>query len=304
MRVFSAKETAQLLPYPELATAIGTYLALRRDGKVHVPERIAVPLNEGGVLLAMPATDERIAMTKLVTVHPNNSTHNLPTIQGEVVVMDATTGVRHGILDGATVTGRRTAALSLLAANMLAPNNHGPLLVVGSGTQAHTHVEAFIAGQGVTEVICCSRTQANAEKLAEFARSLGAKASVVATPEEARGQATLIATTTTATKPVINWALDDGVFLAAVGAFTPQMTELSPATLGSANLVVVDTLESIQTEAGDFLNAVAAGALLWSTVHELDQYLTPATHNGAVIFKSVGHALFDLAAAHAAFPPQ
>lgn len=304
MQVFSPEQTAALLPYPQLAAAIGTYLALRRDGEVTVPERIAVPLNEGGVLLTMPATDTRITMTKLVTVHPNNSVHNLPTIQGEVVVMSATTGERYGILDGATVTGRRTAALSLLGANMLAPNNHGPLLVVGAGTQARSHVEAFIAGQGVTEVLCCSRTPRNAENLAAFAESLGAVASVVETPEEARDRATLIATTTTATNPVINWELDDGVFLAAVGAFTPAMTELSPATLGAANLVVVDTLESIQAEAGDFLNAVEAGALAWSNVHELDQYLTPATHAGAVIFKSVGHALFDLAAAHAAFPPQ
>lgn len=304
MRVFSPEQTAALLPYPQLAAAIGTYLALRRDGEVTVPERIAVPLNEGGVLLTMPATDRRIAMTKLVTVHPNNSAHNLPTIQGEVVVMNATTGERYGILDGATVTGRRTAALSLLAANMLAPNNHGPLLVVGAGTQARTHVEAFIAGQGVTEVLCCSRTPRNAENLAAFAESLGAVASVVETPEEARDRATLIATTTTATNPVINWELDDGVFLAAVGAFTPAMTELSPATLGAAHLVVVDTLESIQAEAGDFLHAVETGALAWNNVHELDQYLTPATHPGAVVFKSVGHALFDLAAAHAAFPPE
>lgn len=302
MKVFNEQQTADLLPYPELASAIGKYLALRRDGEVTVPERIAVPLQHGGVLLTMPAADERIAMTKLVTVHPENHAHNLPTIQGEVVVMDAHTGERHGILDGATVTGRRTAALSLLAANVLAPDNHGPLLVVGAGTQAKTHIEAFVAGQGVTEVICCSRTQSNSEKLAAYARTLGVEATVVATPAEARDRATLIVTATTATSPVIDWELDDGVFLAAVGAFTPAMTELAPATLGAANLVAVDTLESIQTEAGDFLNAVAAGNLAWADVQELDQLLSPTNHGGAVIFKSVGHALFDLAAADAAFP--
>lgn len=302
MKVFTEQETANLLPYPELASAIGKYLALRRDGGVDVPERIATPLQNGGVLLTMPAADDRIAMTKLVTVHPENHVHNLPTIQGEVVVMDSQTGARHGILDGATVTGRRTAALSLLAANVLAPNNHGPLLVVGAGTQAKTHIEAFVAGQGVTEVICCSRTQANAEILAEYARTLGIEARVVATPAEAREAATLIVTATTATSPVIDWELDDGVFLAAVGAFTPAMSELSPATLGAADLVAVDTLESIQTEAGDFLNAVAEGTLAWGAVRELDQLLEPRDHSGAVIFKSVGHALFDLASADAAFP--
>lgn len=302
MKVFSEQETANLLPYPALASAIGKYLALRRDGEVTVPERIATPLQNGGVLLTMPAADHRIAMTKLVTVHPDNYHHNLPTIQGEVVVMDSQTGERHGILDGATVTGRRTAALSLLAANVLAPNNHGPLLVVGAGTQAKTHIEAFVAGQAVTEIICCSRTPANAEKLAAYAETLGVNARVVANPAAARKEATLIVTATTATSPVIDWELDDGVFLAAVGAFTPAMSELAPATLGAADVVAVDTLESIQTEAGDFRNAVADGALSWSDVQELDQLLKPYDHGGAVIFKSVGHALFDLASADVAFP--
>lgn len=98
----------------------------------------------------MPAADEEMAITKLVTVHTGNSRPDigLPTVQAEVPV----------ILDGEVVTRRRTAALSLLAAQTLAPNPSGPLLVVGAGTQARYHVEALLMGWAapiVSPASCC-----------------------------------------------------------------------------------------------------------------------------------------------------
>ncbi|MBA2512025.1 MAG: delta(1)-pyrroline-2-carboxylate reductase family protein, partial [Rubrobacteraceae bacterium] len=125
-RIFGAEETASRLPYAALADAIREVVLARSSGGVQAPPRLALPLPEGGVLLVMPASDAEIAITKLVTVHPGNAGRGLPTIQGEVVVMEAATGERLGLLDGATVTARRTAALSLLAARELAPRPEGP----------------------------------------------------------------------------------------------------------------------------------------------------------------------------------
>jgi ornithine cyclodeaminase/alanine dehydrogenase-like protein (mu-crystallin family) len=125
VEILGAEETAARLPYADLAESIREVVLERGSGVVHAPSRMSLPLAEGGVLLVMPASGEDIVMTKLVTVHPENARSDLPTIQGEVVVMEAATGRRLGILDGSVVTARRTAALSLLAARELAPDPTG-----------------------------------------------------------------------------------------------------------------------------------------------------------------------------------
>src|SRR5206468_10029877 len=134
------------------------------------------------LLFLMPAAADQLVITKLVTIHTGNSAQGLPVVQADVVVMEAQTGRRLLTLDGNVVTARRTAALSLLAARLLAPAPHGPLLVVGAGVQGHSHVEAMIEGLGMREVYVASRTQAHAESLAEYARQLGAKAQAVPDP--------------------------------------------------------------------------------------------------------------------------
>jgi 1-piperideine-2-carboxylate/1-pyrroline-2-carboxylate reductase [NAD(P)H] len=151
-RILDAGQTRGALPYDALSRAIGDMLRRHAAGQVRAPERWVIPLDRQGLLLLMPATDGRLAVTKLVTVHPENRRSGLPTIQGEVIVLDAGTGRRLGILDGVTVTARRTAALSLLAARTLAPVKTGPLLLVGAGVQARAHLEAFGEALGVGEV--------------------------------------------------------------------------------------------------------------------------------------------------------
>ncbi len=149
LTVFDSEQTRARLPYSGLAKAIEETL-LRED--IAAPLRSATPTGAGGQILAMPASDNEIGMIKVVTAHPENSAHGLPTIQGEVIVFDAQTGRRFGVLDGAVVSGRRTAALSLLAAQYLAPTPAAPALIVGAGTQARTHLDAFIEGLGTKSV--------------------------------------------------------------------------------------------------------------------------------------------------------
>ncbi|HJQ29022.1 MAG TPA: delta(1)-pyrroline-2-carboxylate reductase family protein, partial [Rubrobacter sp.] len=183
-RIFDAEETASLLPYSGLAESIREVALAMSSGELQAPPRLVLPLQEGGVLLVMPASDQEISITKLVTVHPANPDFSLPTIQGEVVVMDAATGERLGLLDGSVVTARRTAALSMLAASELAPHPGGPLLVVGAGTQGRSHLEAFHEGLGVSKVFISSRSANSATSLADHARSLGMDAEAVEHPEE------------------------------------------------------------------------------------------------------------------------
>jgi ornithine cyclodeaminase len=293
MQIFDAEATAVLLPYGALADAIRAVLHDQRAGKVHAPPRLAVPLAQNGTLLLMPATDGELAITKLVTVHPHNAAHGLSSVQGDVLVLDAATGKRLYMLEGGAVTARRTAALSLLAAQLLAPDLTGPLLIVGAGTQGRAHLEAFAIGLGIQQIYITSRTSEHAEALAAYARAQGITAQAVASPLDVIDRAPLIVTATTSSQPVLPTQVRLDAFIAAVGAYTPEMAEVPPDLVRRAQ-IYVDTLEGAQAEAGDLIQAHVD----WTHVRPLTAALDQERpRSGPVVFKSVGHALWDLAAA-------
>jgi 1-piperideine-2-carboxylate/1-pyrroline-2-carboxylate reductase [NAD(P)H] len=295
--LLDAGSTAARLPYASLAREVRALLA---DASVVVPERLVQPLASGGSLFVMPATDSRIAIAKLITFAPGNAGTGRPAIQGDVVVFDVASGSRLLILDGPAVTARRTAAVSLLAAQCLAPQPKGALLIVGAGTQGRAHLEAFAQGLGVREVFIASRGAEGAQALAAHARTLGLRASVVADANAALADCPLVVTCTPAGAVVLEALPRDDAFIAAVGAFTPSMVELGPQFCrhcASRGSVVVDTPQAAH-EAGDLLQArldVAAFATLREVVTAPRQ-LKP----GPVLFKSCGWAGWDLAAARLA----
>ena len=299
--VLDAAATAARLPWSDLADEIA---ALLQDHTVAVPPRAVLPLAQGGSLFVMPATDQSVAMTKLITFTPGNAGTGRPSIQGDVVVFDIATGERRLVLDGPTVTARRTAAVSLLAARHLAQTPQGPLLIVGAGVQGLAHAEAFIHGLGVREVWIASRSSASAEALAAQVRALGAQVRVVTDADAAVPHCPLIATCTTASAVVLSAPPRPDAFVAAVGAFTPAMAELAPALcqhVARHGRIVVDTSDALH-EAGDLLQAgldVAALPTLGDVVRGLSA-AAPTHHSGPVLFKSCGWAGWDLAAARLA----
>ena len=295
--LLDAAATAARLPYPALLREIAAVLG---DAGVHVPARLVQPLPGGGSLFVMPAHDASVAITKLITFTPGNAAAGRPTIQGDVVVFDVKSGERRLVLDGPTVTARRTAAVSLLAAQRLAPNPGGPLLILGAGAQGRSHLEAFAQGLGLREVLIHSRTEASAHGLADLARALGLRARVVDDPNAVLADCPLVVTCTPAHAVVLHALPRDDAFIAAVGAFTPRMVELSPAFCrhcDQAGRIVVDTGDATH-EAGDLLQAGldVAGYPTLAGVLTANQ---PAPR-GPVLFKSCGWAGWDLAAARAA----
>ena len=285
--------TAEALPYPALADEIE---ALLRDASVVVPPRTVQALPGGGSLFVMPATDARVAITKLITFVPDNGTRGLPSIQGDVVVFDALTGERTALLHGPTVTARRTAAVSLLAARLLAPRRDGPLLIVGAGVQGHAHLEAFAAGLGVQECWVHSRSPASADALVTHAHALGLRARRVDDANAALADCPLVVSTTPAQQVVLRHAPRDDAFVAAVGAFTPRMVEWAPEVcreLAARGTLVVDTRDA-DHEAGDLLQAGIDVSALPTLA---DCVASPRAVRGPVFFKSCGWAGWDLAAA-------
>jgi ornithine cyclodeaminase len=296
MMILNAQDTAAALPYLPLAKAIH---ALLLDASVNVPPRLVQPLYSGGSLFVMPASDQRLAITKLITFVADNPARQLPAIQGDVVVFDAVNGKRLCVLDGPTVTARRTAALSLLAAQLLAPNPDGKLLIVGAGVQGRSHLEAFAQGLGVKEVMVASRSRASADALVQHAINLGLQAQVVDNADEALAECSLVVTATSAQHIAMRSRPRDDAFVCAVGAFSPRMVEWSPEVcvhMAQHGRIVVDTRDA-DHEAGDLLQAgldVSRYASLQDLVQKPHEFTNKA---GSVFFKSCGWAGWDLAAA-------
>lgn len=296
--LLDADATAALLPYDRLADAIEGLLA---DPSVQVPARLVQPLPGGGSLFVMPALDATVAITKLITYTPANAGGPRPAIQGDVVVFDVASGERRLVLDGPTVTARRTAAVSLVAARHLAPaGGDGPLLIVGAGAQGRSHLEAFAQGLGVRRVVVASRSTASADALIAHARRIGLQAARVSDPDAALADCPLVVTCTPAAGVVLHALPQGGHFIAAVGAFTPKMVELAPGLcrhVADHGRIVVDTRDA-EHEAGDLLQAglaVSGFADLRQVLRERD-----AQRHGPVLFKSCGWAGWDLAAARCA----
>ncbi|MBS3785572.1 MAG: delta(1)-pyrroline-2-carboxylate reductase family protein [Gammaproteobacteria bacterium] len=299
MRQLDTEQTRALLDYQAVADACADLLMLARQGKTVCPPRSAMPLAKDGTLLLMPATDHTIAITKLVTVHPLNVEASLPTIQGEMVIVDAANGKRLLLADGAAVSARRTAAVSLLAAQRLGARRDSPILVYGAGTQAQVHLEAFQAGLGITRGYIVSRSRDRAEALAKKMHKQGLNLEVIDDPDAVLNETKVIVTATTSNTPVLPEHLSNNTFVAAVGAFRPQMAEIPPALIKTSR-IVIDTEEGAKDEAGDLIQAEQQGQFEWSKATTLEQVVcdnvTPQGE-GAIIFKSVGQSLWDLAAA-------
>ena len=290
-------QTAARLPYPLLVSELALLL---KDIAVQAPPRVVQPLPGGGSLFVMPALDAHTAITKLITLTPANAGTGLPAIQGDVVVFDIATGQRRLMLDGPTVTARRTAAVSLLAAQRLAPNTQGPMLIVGAGVQGLAHLEAFAEGLGVREFRVASRSAASAQALVHHAQSLGFNARMVFDANTALADCPLVVTCTPASAVVLSALPRPDAFISAVGAFTPAMAELSAALcqhFAAKGSIFVDTADASH-EAGDLLQA----GLDMSRIPTLGDVIRQDMKKpaGPVLFKSCGWAGWDLAAARAA----
>ncbi len=291
------QQTALALPCLRLSQAIATLL---QDTTVVVPPRLVHRLSNAGSLFVMPASDAQLAITKLITWMPDNPSRGLPAIQGEVMVFDARDGRLLHVLDGPTVTAHRTAAVSLLAAQRLAPHPQGRLLLVGAGVQAKAHLHAFVQGLGVKQVWVASRTRASAQALVVEAQSLGVRAAIAESADQALAECSLVVSATSAQDIALRGMPRDDAFICAIGAFTPAMVEWAPEVcrhVAQHGRVVVDTRDA-DHEAGDLLQAgldVAQFPSLQDLVR--DPLVLGTSPSGPVFFKSCGWAGWDLAAA-------
>lgn len=301
MHILSSQQTAAVLPYAALVPAIAWAANQLREGRINAPERMVVEIDKASVLLCMPAIGADLSVTKLITVHANNGPHHLPAIQGEVIVFETVTGRRLALLDGPVVSARRTAAVTLLGIQTLLPRKPTTALLIGTGVQAAAHADALIDYFGVCTFWIAARdmpkTRAFCDALRRRYPHVSAHPIAADALDNTLPLTDLVIALTTSRRAVIPKHIAASTLAIGVGAFKPDMIEFPPELLHQRT-VIVDHLAGAKHEAGDLLQAKVD----WSAVHELPQILHqpwPETQP-LPVFKTVGHAAWDLAAARVA----
>ncbi|MEP6740249.1 MAG: ornithine cyclodeaminase family protein [Caldimonas sp.] len=260
-----------------------------------------------GTLLLMPAwrPGRRLGL-KTVSIFPGNAGIGLPALHSTYLLFDAATGAPLALIDGDEITARRTVAASALAASFLARPDAARLVIVGAGRIASLVAEAMRCVRPIDEIGIWSRRAESSEALAARLRESGLRAAAITDLEGAVRAAHIVSCATLAGAPLVHGAwLRPGAHLDLVGAFTPTMREGDAECFARAR-VFVDTPEAL-AKAGDVLDAVAAGSFaaerLQGTLADLcGGRCAGRTGAGEItLFKSVGTALEDLAAAELVF---
>ena len=291
MRQMDAQATAAALPFDRLVPALRQAFAAGAE----VPARHHHALPGGATLLLMPAWDADWLGTKIVTVHPGNAARGLPAVHSTYLLSEAATGRPVLLLDGDTLTARRTAAASALAASFLARPEACRLLLVGAGRVASLLPAAHRIVRPIHVVDVWNPTPARADGLVAALRRDGFDARRVPDVQAAAGQADIISCATLSTAPLIQGAwLRPGTHLDLVGAFTPAMREADEAAMRRGR-VFVDTLAALH-EAGE-LTGFGEGDVCGTLETLCQNGVGRLGADEVTVFKSVGTALEDLAAA-------
>ncbi|OAN84946.1 ornithine cyclodeaminase family protein [Sulfitobacter geojensis] len=307
---------SKLIGHEALETAldwsglIGQLRDWYRGNAVQAPDRqvltIEQPDGSEASLLIMPAwvPGESIGV-KVVTFFPDNAAKGRPTINAGYLLFDGETGQMQAALDGDTLTARRTAAASALAADILARKDARKLLIVGTGQLSLAVAAAHCAVRPYTSVSIWGRSGDKAAAVAEALRTQGLPAHAVSDLEAACRAADVISTVTASTRPIIHgdW-LKPGSHLDLIGAFKGDMRESDDQTIMQAEVFV--DLRAGASLAGDLFQPLEAGRIspdhIRADLAELCQGMHPGRSDDSArtVFKSAGMALQDLAAANMA----
>jgi len=285
---FDEAAVRRVLRYEDLIPAMERALVDFSAGKVLQPVRSILPVAENqGFFGIMPAVYGDLMGAKLVTLYPRNAGTALPTHQGIIVLLRAATGEPLAVMDGRLITEMRTAAVTAVATRHLASAHTRVLAILGSGVQARAHFAALRVVRHFREVRVWSRNPSHAKALAD---EIGATPT---TAEEAVRDADVVVTVTHASEPILHgrW-LKPGALVNAVGAVGAATREVDDAVMQGA--VIVDSREAAKVEAGEIL---MSGATVYAELGEIVAGTTPKPSTERVVFKSLGLAVEDLAAA-------
>jgi ornithine cyclodeaminase/alanine dehydrogenase-like protein (mu-crystallin family) len=277
-----------VLRWDLLIPAMESALTAFSSGRVIQPVRNMITIEEDKRYLGiMPAVTQDAMGLKLVSFYPANAGTALPTHLAMILLFRPDTGEPLAVMDGRLITEMRTAAVSAAVTKYLASPESRVLALLGSGVQAKAHLEALSQVRRFEDVRVWSRTPGHAKRFADehHARAMDAESAV-------RG-ADVIVTATSAHEPILKGAwVKRGAHINAVGSARPTWRELDDDVM--SNVVVVDSREAVLKESGDVILSRAA---IYAEAGELFAGRKPARVADTTVFKSVGLAVEDIAAA-------
>ncbi len=293
MILLDEADVRAVLRWDELIAAMERALADFSAGRVLQPVRTMLAIEADKRYLGiMPAVTGAAMGAKLVSFYPGNAGSSQPTHLATIVLLRPQTGEPLAVIDGRLITEMRTAAVSAAVTKRLASPQSRVLALLGSGVQAQAHLEALRHVGSFDEVRVWSRTP-------EHARRFAAAHGVTAMPdaESAVRDADVVVTATNASAPILHGAwLKPGAHVNAIGSPLPDRRELDDAAM--MNLLVVDSRAAVAAESGD---VILSGAQIYAEAGEIFAGTVATPTGRTTVFKSVGLAVEDIAAAMLVF---
>ena len=300
------QDVARLLTMPECITAVEQAFRLHGEGKAARPGVLGVQVNGGGFHIKAGVLElkQKYFVAKVNGNFPENITRfGLPTIQGVIVLCDATNGSLLALMDSMEITALRTAAATAVATKYLARPESKLVTICGCGAQGRVQLRALAALLLIEKVFACDTDASRAQRFAEeMALELQLPVKAASELRNAVSQSQVCVTCTTSRKPLLfEGDVQPGTFIASVGADNPEKQELHPALMAK-HKVVADLVEQCAT-IGDLHHAIAAGLMKKSDVYaELGEIAAGrkpgrTSEEEIIIFDSTGMALQDVAAA-------
>ena len=308
MNYINAQQIRQLISMRECIEVMKDLFILDQENDLINPLRTHMKIPNGAVMGMMPAYIKpyQAMGIKIICIYPQNKQKGLSSHSGIVHLFDAENGLLKLSLDADEVTALRTAGVSALMTDLLAIDKAQTLALIGSGTQAESHLEAILEIRPIKKVKIWSPTLANVETFIKKQKlKFNIEFESCKSPELAVHDADIICTLTAASEPLLeNSWLKENVHINVVGASTPRARELSSEIILNAD-VYVDNFESACKESGDLLlsfgNPENILVQIKGDIHQALMNKNSIDKNRTTVFKSLGLGIEDVAIAHYCF---
>jgi ornithine cyclodeaminase/alanine dehydrogenase-like protein (mu-crystallin family) len=313
LRIITEQEVKTIYSMKKCILSVENALRIQQQ-KEKTPLRTAIELRKfNGTMLYMPSYSEEIAYAgvKIVSIHPNNKLENRKTLQSVLVLTDAKTGEHVALMDATLLTVMRTGALSAIATKYLAKEDANSCLIIGCGEQARGQIRAIVEVRDLSLIMLYNRTLEKVKQFEDYLRDdleWKGEIQVLDHPDDGVPNADIIVCATNSTTPVFDGKqVKPGTHINGIGSYQHCMQEVDVNLLKKCDRIVVDTMEGVMEEAGDFIIPMKTNDFsvdeIFGELGELVVGKKAGRDRQAEItfFKSVGFSILDLVVAASIF---
>ena len=218
-----------------------------------------------------------------------------------LVLFSLEDGSLRAVIEATALGQLRTAAMTGVGTNRLAPAEADELAVIGSGKQALPQVAASAAVRELNHVRVFSRRPEAREAFAESVRhTLGLRVTVASTLKEVVADVPIVTLITNATEPFLRSTMvAHGSHINAMGAIVPARSEFAQDIFPRCDKIVVDSISSIRGLSAEFREHFREDEEAWNSVQTISELVAQDTMRPAnsdlTLFKAMGMGISDLA---------